>query len=409
MATALKEAKRQADNPLYERDLVDLARRYLGDLFNGLVPEILHAWRAGDERRFDRAARGMQRLMDCIEGVLWASPQYRLDTHFTKAQGRPGGAELPVQTRNILSIWEGRDDLLDYVRRDDFAELVTGYYRPRVETWLNWLDGVAPEEWGKIHDDRIKQLCRHAGEEFVKHSAKRPEYAEFDHVAVAIEKALAVGRKLERYGPKANRQLRNLDFRAGWDGWDLSARSMYLSFRPGEERGLRDELHFESWPGVGGGNMYLSQTVRARDAEISLDFKVDTWGESGFAGLRVEAYDAAFKRVAECTYQAGDAWNYWPDRYRPDNVTPEWSVGATPFFWWWVGHYAIKERLDARPGEWVHVDARPARDMDRIHGTGTWESLNVAALRIALVASRRREEDPIAGAFTDLDVKLIRK
>ena len=386
-----------------------MTRRYLGDLFNGLVAEVLHAWRTGDKKRFDRAALDMERLTECVWAVLWASPQYRLETHLAQVQGRPGSRGLPEQTCNLLSIWEGRDDLLDYVRRDDCAELVTSYYRPRVGTWLNCLDGVAPEEWGKVHDDRIRELYWGVGKEFVKEGAERPEYATFDHVPVAVEKALAVGRKLERYGPKAKRRLSNLDFRAGWHGWDLSARSMYLTLKRGQDGGPRDELHFESWRGVGGGNMYLSQTVRARDAEISLDLKVDSWGESAFAGLRVEGYDVAFKRVVECTYQIGDGWNHWPDRYRPDNITPEWTVGATPFFWWWVGHYAIKQHLHARPGEWVHLDARLAHDVDRIHGPGTWESLNVAALRIALVASRRREEDPIAGAFTDLDVQLICK
>ncbi|MFH1738191.1 MAG: hypothetical protein ABIH23_04225, partial [bacterium] len=222
-----------------------------------------------------------------------------------------------------------------------------------------------------------------------------------------VQRILPVAREIEqRWRLNPTDKMVNIDFSNGLDGWSLSTRHMNYSFQPGSDRHSGNIFSFRTWPDIGRGNLYLFQTVRTSSAEISLDLLLEECGQSGFAGLRVEAYDSAFRWVAECTYQLGDSWDQWPDRYRPDNVTPEWTVGATGYFWWWVGHYAIKQRLGETTGVWRHIVARPADDIDAVHGAGTWSRLNVKALRIALIASTRLVEYPLVGSFANLQVKM---
>lgn len=401
--TALKEADRQQGNPLYERDIIDIARRYLGDLFNGIVPNVVYAWRAGDKDRFEQAARDALAVLTCTEEVLQASPQFRLDVRTEKSRARPDFAELVAQSRNVMSIWEGSANL-DYARRDDLAELIRGYYKPRLEAWLERLRSVRPEAWFQTDDDLLAKTYWDLGKKWASDGVVLAPPAR--PVAEAVRHVLEATLELERYRPHAAEELVNCGFDRGWEGWSLSARRMSLSFEPDPQKGSGKALRFKTWPNSSGGNLYLFQTVKASSAEISLDVLLELCGESGFAGLRVEGYDEAFRRVVECTYQYGDAWNYWPDRNRPDNATPEWSPGATGFLWWRLGHYAIKHRLGKTTKGWEHLEAEPAEDVDRAHGAGTWSRLGVRTLRIALVASTRRVEDPVSGGFRRLRVKL---
>ena len=400
---ALAAAPAQRGNPLYEQDLVDLARRYLGDLFNGIVPDIIHAWRNGDPPRFERARHDAALLIGHTEQILWASPAYRLGTRADRLANQPYQAQQVAQARNVMSIWEGSANL-DYARRDDLAELIAGYYLPRFEVWTGRLASVPPNRWSQADDDYLTKTYWDIGKKWVAEGTTMPAPAPSAEFAIRL--ALDTARPLERHLPEPAREAVNLDFRRGFEGWSLSTRRMGLTFEPDTAGGNGKTLSFQTWPKSNGGNLYLFQTVKAGSAEVSLDCRPQAGGESGFMGLRVEGYDAAFRRVVECTYQWGDATNHWPDRYRPDNVTPDWDVGATGMLWWWVGHYAIKQRLGPVNGEWQHVHARPASDVDRIHGAGTWSRLRVRMLRIALVASTRRVEDPLAGSFAHLNVNL---
>jgi alpha-N-acetylglucosaminidase len=402
---ALAEAPEQRLNPLYEQDIVDLARRYLGDLFNGIVPDVIHAWRKGDAPRFEQARRDAAMLMGHTEQILWASHPYRLCTRAERVGNRPDQAQQVAQARNVMSIWEGSANL-DYARRDDIAELIAGYYVPRFKAWTDLLASVAPNTWSQADDDYLTKTYWDIGKKWVAEGATMPAPAPSAEFAIRL--ALDAARPIERRLPRPARETVNLSFLRGLDGWSLSARRMELSFEPDAAGGKGKTLSFKTWPKSSGGNLYLFQTVKAGSADISLDCRPQVCGESGFMGLRAEGYDAAFRRVVECTYQWGDATNHWPDRYRPDNVTPDWNVGATGFVWWWVGHYAIKQRLGPVNGQWQHLHARPAADVDRIHGAGTWSRLGVRMLRIALVASSRRVEDPLAGSFAHLNVNLRR-
>ncbi|HPA45168.1 MAG TPA: alpha-N-acetylglucosaminidase TIM-barrel domain-containing protein, partial [bacterium] len=404
---ALKEADAQRNNPLYERDLVDIARRYLGDLFNAAVPNVIHAWRAGDTERFKIAENDIYRILYLTGDLLSSASYYRLETRTEPGKSRPDYESLLTQARNVMSIWEGSANL-DYVRRDDLAELIRGYYYLRTSFWLNCLREVPAAQWSQAQDDRLRDMYMDVGRRWVREGAQslpsQTSTATTKVVRQLLYMALEAGIE-ERWMLRPQKEMVNTDFSQGMDGWSLSMRRTGLSFQPGSGDRKGNTVAFQTWPESSGGNFYLFQTVKASDAEISLDMILDKCGQSGFAGLRVEGYDSAFHWVAECTYQCGDSWNHWPDRYRPDNSTPDWSVGATGLLWWWVGHYTIKERYGDATGVWRHIEACPKEDFDRVHGKGTWSGLNIKTLRIALLGSTRRAEDPLAVTFANLRVK----
>ncbi|MBI4557583.1 MAG: hypothetical protein HY706_08370 [Candidatus Hydrogenedentes bacterium] len=305
-----------------------------------------------------------------------------------------------------MSIWEGSANL-DYARRDDLAELIQGYYVPRLKAWRDKLVATDPEAWSQADDRDLEQTYWDLGQIWVNGGVQMSAPA--SSAIHRIEEILPQVREIEGDLPRPAIKPANLDFHDGLNGGSLSSRRMTLSFEPSAGPDGGTAFRFCTWPGSSGGQLYLFQTVQGSDAEISLDFLPESGGESSFAGLRVEAYDRHFHRVAECTYQWGNAWNYWPDRYRADNVTPDWNVGATGFLWWWVGHYAIKHRLTGPTGTWQHLDANPRANLDRVHGAGTWDGLHVKSLRVALIASTRRPEDPLAGAFVNLNVRMFPK
>lgn len=405
LQTAIEEAPRQMGNPLFERDLVDIARRYLGDIFNGVAPDVIYAWRAEDPARFRQAAQDAETLVEAVAQVLAASPQYRLETRTQKSRDWPNHEELVRQSRNVMSIWEGSANL-DYVRRDDFAELVQGYYLPRLKIWLTRLEHVRPTIWSAEDDAWLTETYWNLGKTWVERGAA-PPVAE-GSVSDAIQRVLPVAQRIERRLLPVSPEPTNLDFARGLSGWSLSSRRMHIEWTPVAPGNAAKALYFRTWPDSSGGNLYVFQTIVARDAVLSLDAAVQPCGESAFAGLRVEGYDDQFRRVVECTYQWGDAWDCWPDRHRPDNAVPEWNVGPTGYLWWWVGHHTIKKRLGRGSGDWQHIEAHLSRDVDGVHGAGTWARLRVRKLRIALLASSRRKEDPLSGAFANLRVQSVR-
>ena len=75
--------------------------------------------------------------MESIEALLSHDDYYWITRHIRKAQKVPGTpADVDTRARDILTLWAGV--IRDYASRD-YYELVQGYYRPRVTTYLKTL------------------------------------------------------------------------------------------------------------------------------------------------------------------------------------------------------------------------------------------------------------------------------
>lgn len=137
LEVALTAAPALGANPLYLHDLNDIGRQYLAELFGAHVLRAQEAEAALDKAAFEREAGLLESLMESIEVLLGHDDYYWLSPLIRKARKLPGSPpDVDVRVRDIYTLWA--DVIRDYAARD-FYELVQGYYRPRVATYIHAL------------------------------------------------------------------------------------------------------------------------------------------------------------------------------------------------------------------------------------------------------------------------------
>jgi len=141
----LRQALRQAllaadegeENLLYRHDVNDLARQYLGELFNVHLLKLTRAQAEFDPRACEREATTLEKIMASIETLLSHDDYYWLSPILRKARQLPGApADVDRRARDIFTLWAGESLFRDYAARD-YYELVKHYYRPRVRVYLD--------------------------------------------------------------------------------------------------------------------------------------------------------------------------------------------------------------------------------------------------------------------------------
>jgi hypothetical protein len=133
---ALEAQDDLVQNPFYRHDLNDVARQYLGELFNAHVLRLNVAQAEFDPRACEEEAATLERILAAIEKLLSHDDYYWLSPVIRRAQQLPGApADIGQRVREILTLWAGEKLFRDYAARD-YYELVKGYYRPRVRVYL---------------------------------------------------------------------------------------------------------------------------------------------------------------------------------------------------------------------------------------------------------------------------------
>lgn len=402
IALALGEADRQGSNPLYLRDLVDMTRRFYGDVFNQRVSRLYYAYDSGDRDGFRRQKEGITDCLSAVEEILWSWEPYQLEHLFKRLRGTDAfdpGRER--STRDMLSLWES-ENLHDYVRRDDLAELFTGYYRRRVEAYVDHLEERLGTRQPGIDEDALEEAYRRIGERWIEESCAKPSEVSGSDPVVAAKRAHSLLMpSLEELGPEASPDLVNPRFEDGLEGWKVAGSGIDLGVKTSKDG--ENVLAFSAK--MEGEMKYLTvwQDIDAREIEIDLGWRLDSYGPSSRAGLRLELLDGSLRKRAQVTYQFGDGGDFWPDRTMPDDAGPDWRIGRDARLEWWTGFHNIKRRLGCDTGSWHRLRASPCADLKDVHGVGL-DSLGASILRISLIASSRNEGDPIAGAFSGLRV-----
>ncbi|MDY7010331.1 MAG: alpha-N-acetylglucosaminidase TIM-barrel domain-containing protein [Planctomycetota bacterium] len=136
---ALRERHKQADNKLYQHDLVDITKQYLGELFNYHLLQLYRSFAKGEQVKFETEAKTIGRIMDDLEKIVSTREDYQMEPIIKKALKTPGvtpdTAKRVRDSVSGFSVSEGKWSLWDYNAKDYF-ELFKGYHRKRVDFYL---------------------------------------------------------------------------------------------------------------------------------------------------------------------------------------------------------------------------------------------------------------------------------
>lgn len=166
LETALRQSKTLGSSPLYQHDLIDIARQYLGDLFNLHVARLYTAFETRDKAAFEQEAEILRSILRSQQKLLSSSDYFHLTPVLKAALALPGApADYDQRIKDILTVWA--DGILDYARRDYF-ELVKYYYSPRVGVFISHLrqqmsrgsteidQAVLEKEYGTIEQSFVR-------------------------------------------------------------------------------------------------------------------------------------------------------------------------------------------------------------------------------------------------------------
>ena len=169
----LKERDRQKNNKLYENDLVDIMRQYLTERFNHHLAKLYLAFEKGDRDSFEAEAGIVFHCLDGIEKVLSTRRDYRLTSLVEDVKKLPCADDIPPQfLENMLAssdpdIAKGIDVegvvksefvYLDDYARTDYYELIKGYYRKRVEAYVDYLREKMAANSRDITSEQLKPI-----------------------------------------------------------------------------------------------------------------------------------------------------------------------------------------------------------------------------------------------------------
>jgi len=132
-ALLVRERALLADNPLYQRDCLDVTRQYAAELFNRLHALSVAAYAAGDREALARCTGRAEELMAGVEALLATRDDYRVQPIVDAALRMPGnGPEEERAVKDGMLTFAGPMSwLIDYQSKD-LQELLAGYYAPRM-------------------------------------------------------------------------------------------------------------------------------------------------------------------------------------------------------------------------------------------------------------------------------------
>jgi len=135
----LDGAERFGRNPLYRRDLVDVTKRFLEECAADVLDRAMAAYEDRDAARFEAETTRYVELLQALDELLSALPEYRLSTWIAAARrwGRDAGsADLyEHNARMQVTVWGG-PVLHDYARKE-WSGLTAGFY---AERWRRFFD-----------------------------------------------------------------------------------------------------------------------------------------------------------------------------------------------------------------------------------------------------------------------------
>ncbi|MEK7375891.1 MAG: alpha-N-acetylglucosaminidase C-terminal domain-containing protein, partial [Candidatus Margulisiibacteriota bacterium] len=155
---ALLEKNKQMDNKLYQNDLVDITKQYLGELFNYHLLQLNRSFFKGEQVGFETEAKTINRIMDDLGKIVSTREDYRIEPIIEKSLRIPGvGPDTAKRVRDSVSGFNGYEGAWNWdYNAKDFFELIKFYYLKRVDFYIAVLREKMQSHQTRI--DHVKEL-----------------------------------------------------------------------------------------------------------------------------------------------------------------------------------------------------------------------------------------------------------
>jgi hypothetical protein len=170
------------------RDLVDVTRQIVAERFSIELVAARDAFLASDGEKLESVATEALRLLDYQTKLLSSWPAYRLDVKVERHRHIHGDdSARAVKHRHVwVSTNESQHSvpLRDYFRQD-LDESVAGYYKPRVEAFLDLLRVKLSAGDTSVAEDELDRIYTPIEEGFI--AAIVPSHPERDPIEASVE------------------------------------------------------------------------------------------------------------------------------------------------------------------------------------------------------------------------------
>ena len=177
---ALSQEKTLHGNNFYQRDIVDVTRQYVAEVFNFHFERLVESFKSRDTESFEREARTLKLCLSSQEKILSSHPAFFVATEVQNSRRLPkysspffgdaldnledNGAVIRQRYTALAGI-EYYPTLIDYARKDLY-ELVKYYYHGRLDLYLAYLrDKLAKSE--DFSSEEIEERYRDWTKKFV--------------------------------------------------------------------------------------------------------------------------------------------------------------------------------------------------------------------------------------------------
>lgn len=137
-------------NPSYEYDMVDVTRQVMANAFVPLYTQLVSSYESGNatSSAITNAGNKLVDLLKDLDRVLNTNPHFRLTTWIDAARAWSSGSQsytsyLEYNARNQITLWGPDGEISDYASKS-WAGLVSTYYVPRWEMFVQYLNSTAP-------------------------------------------------------------------------------------------------------------------------------------------------------------------------------------------------------------------------------------------------------------------------
>jgi len=172
---ALQEKEIQKNNTCYRRDLVEISKQYIGEIFNYEFVKLLDSYYEGNREDFDEQIKIISLLFDLQENVLHTHRAYLMASEIETSKSFPQVRkhqpnDMYIRSKRTIPIpdspdwkekmnWKSKIFYSEYCRRDLY-ELVKYFYRRRVEAFIQALRKKMEHPETKLRQEAISLLVQ---------------------------------------------------------------------------------------------------------------------------------------------------------------------------------------------------------------------------------------------------------